>query len=145
MDTHHASTRSIFIGAAFAPFSAPSIVSLWMVGKLIIFEGKFALSDIGSYLSLIFLVGSPMAVVVTWCLGLPFVFVLRSRRALTSISVCLGALLLGALTLPVFLFFIDALPPSVGRCVALAGLGGCLGVIVGFVFCVVVRIPSRSQ
>ena len=136
--------RSILLGAFVAPLSAPFIIALWVVAQQIIANGRWSSGD-SIYLSLIFLIGTPVAFAAVWCAGLPLVLFLRSRNALSSVALCASSLLLGPITMMAFMSIIGGTPSGLARCMSLLGLGALLGLSVAVIFCALSGIPFRPR
>jgi len=136
--------RSLLLGAVLAPFVAPLIIALWMVAQLTITGGGWSPGG-AQYLSLIFLVGTPVAFVTVWCAGLPLVAFLRSRNALGSVALCASSLVLGPIVMLVFMTIIGGAPSSLAKYMSLLGVGAILGLSVAMVFCLLSGIPLRPR
>lgn len=137
--------QSLLLAAIPAPFAAPTIFCLLAVIGAFPSRGWAALPECSPFFPFMYLIITPVAFVVTWCLGLPLVFLLRSFHTLSTWAVWTISLVLGALTMLALLAISKGLPPTLIRLAADAGLGAGLGLSVAIVFCAFARLPFRSD
>lgn len=88
------------------------------------------LSSIGG----LFAIATPVSLLATMCLGLPLVVLLRWRNALSWLSICVGATLIGAVAFALFTWVIT----SGQRAPTLShySIGAIFGLVSGVAFCV---------
>lgn len=126
--------------ATVGSFAAPVAVMLWQAASSL-FDG----SDISLSLAPIFLVGTPLSLLATWLLGLPFVLYMRRRKSLNVVAVCGGGGVIGAIFFVALLWLVSLPSQSTAHVFGQSLVGGILGLMVALAFCLLARIPFRTQ
>lgn len=138
--------RPFWLGVLLAPWAAPiGLLALWW-GMEVLFDGRqlrrLAMLEEAAY---VFAVGLPVAYAGMLILGLPLALFLRRRGRLSSLTLAVGALPLGALALLLVLWLIDARVSFSVPCVLGAGCAAVVALAFGFICGIPWRRPPGAE
>ncbi len=138
--------RSILLGGLIAPLAAPLIFFLGTLATSVAHDGAaVGLHDWQAALIAAAVFVLPVSYLVTWIVGVPFILWLKARARLTTVSVCVGAIILGAISAWVYQWIGKAVPLQAEH-LAIGGLlGAGLAFCVAIAFCAVVGTPSQKS
>jgi hypothetical protein len=140
MTTSKNAGLSLGWAATVGSFAAPVAVMLWQAASSL-FDG----SDISLSPGSIFLVGTPLSLLATWLLGLPFVLYMRWRKSLNVMAVCGGGVVIGAIFFVTLLWLVSLPSQSTAHMFGQCLVGGILGLTVALAFCLLAQIPFRTH
>ncbi|MEO5831032.1 MAG: hypothetical protein ABIQ36_10750 [Rhodanobacter sp.] len=137
--------RSIWLGGAIAPLAAPLA---FFCGILILSITKDGLSagveHWAAALGLITVFTLPVSYLVTWILGMPLIYWLRSSSHLSKWNICLGAVGIGIIV-PLIGGLISTYRHLYsGQMVSATLISAGLALCVALTFCWIARVPSSS-
>jgi hypothetical protein len=135
-DSQH--KRPLWLGALCSILAPPVLLVLVaLLSQSRMPSAARLLSGVGG----LFYIATPVSFLATMCLGLPLVLLLRSLKALTWISICFGATVIGAASFALFSWLITwhHQAPNLFQYL----LGASLGLVSGAAFCVGVG-PNSS-
>jgi hypothetical protein len=138
--THAQHSRPLWLAALLTPFALPiSYALMFMVGNAA--RGRDLMSEEATRaLSALVLFGLPISLVVTFLLGLPFAFVLRSKGWLNMPVVCGAASIAGIVAFRVFMLILGGME-KVG--ILEIAISAAIGLFMGIVFCLIAGIRFR--
>lgn len=137
--------RSILFGGVIAPLAAPIIFFLGVLLVSTLHDGPVAgLHDWQAALLAAVVFVLPASYLVTWILGVPYIFWLRSRSRLTTLNVCVGAVIFGVIGAWGYQWIGKAESLQMGSLALGALLGAGLALSVAITFCAVKGIPLKS-
>lgn len=134
--------RSILLGGVIAPLAAPLIFLLGTLVVSIVHDGPaVGLHDWQAALALVAVFVLPVSYLATWVLGVPYIYWLRSTSRLTTMNVCVGAVIFGVVSAWTYQWFGKAGALQIGHLALGALLGVGLALCVAIAFCGVVGTP----
>ncbi len=133
--------RSIWLGAVIAPLAAPLSLAVYGFVYDVLQKGSSALADWPSGLMLTFFFGLPIAYLMMFLLGLPYILWLQRRGNLGWLSVCGGAVLAGGIGMPLGIrLLIGSSQPYVTNVL----FGAAVGLVCGAAWCAA-TVPNNSS
>ncbi len=124
--------RSIWLGAVIAPLAAPLTLATIGFGSDLFRRGSSALDGWQGSLMLVVLAGLPIAYLIMFLLGVPYILWLQRRGCLGWLSVCWGAAIVGGIGMPlaIRLLFSSAQPYATN-----VVTGAAVGLLCGVAWC----------
>jgi hypothetical protein len=140
--TARAETQPLWFASFIAGVSAPFAYWLMLLIIEIVTSGSFVKYAALQALAMTAMIGVPVCVIAAFAFGFPFALLLRKLGGLSALNLCAGAAIIGVL---VAAGLTKMLMPSNPVDIAIAGLGGAVGLFAGMVFCLVGCIPVRRK
>jgi hypothetical protein len=145
MQTQH--RRSLWLGFALAPWSAPLMFPLLVLGAWLC-NGDTGIGSVSNFFrfwTLHFLVGLPFTYIVTAVLVMPMTLWLRKQQALSSIRLCAWCAAVGPLFAASFIALRHGMAGFAGNGSRDLLIVACYGLAVGVAFCAVTGTRLRAS
>ncbi|HWG86738.1 MAG TPA: hypothetical protein VN679_03070 [Candidatus Acidoferrales bacterium] len=133
--------RPIWFAVLVTPWAVPLIFVLWSVFAVLFTEGTAALKD-WSVLFAFFVFVLAVTYAIMLVFGLPYVLCLKALGALTFPLVCIGAMFVPVIAIPVLGWLTGPHIPPSGASILFSG---ALGLLSGLVFCIAAGITFRPS
>jgi len=122
--------RSLWLGALCSTLAPPVVL---LLVALLLQSRAPSLDNLLKGIGGIFFIATPVSFLATLCLGLPLALLLRSLRAFSWVSVCIGSAAIGAVSFALFSWVVSWNHQAPGS--SQYAIGAVLGLVSGVAFC----------
>jgi len=138
--------RPILLGGVIAPLAAPVVFFLGLLLISTFHDGAVVgLQDWQALLLAATVFVLPVSYLATWIFGVPYIAWLQSRARLTTLNVCVGAVMFGVISAWVYQWIGKAEPLQMSSLAFGALLGAGLALPVAVAFCAVTYKKGQGR